>query len=415
MKRPDVRKNSERNLRIMAPQIRGKNVLVKVSGPDHPGITSALMSIVARSGDQILDIGQSVTHGLLSLSFVIAVDKQKKDDSGAHVLKDLLFEATSMGLHLDYQVVDDLSATNDVTGEKFILNCVAPEAITANFLGDLATTLAKYRINILRIDKVSPKDFSGLEISTNVPTSVDWNLVKADLISVSNLHKIDVAFLKDNVFRRSKRLVVFDMDSTLIQTEVIDEMADVHGVGPEVRAITERAMNGEMDFNESLKLRVSQLKGLTKEQLEEILVKLPLTKGVEDFIKTIKGLGYKVALISGGFSFFANALKEKLHLDYAFANELEFHEGKLTGNVMGTIINAEQKALLLKLIAQQENISLEQVVAIGDGANDLPMLSAAGLGIAFHAKEMVKARAGNHLSHGPMTSVLYFLGIPGHL
>lgn len=399
----------------MAPQIRGKNVLVKVSGPDHPGITSALMSIVARSGDQILDIGQSVTHGLLSLSFVIAVDKQNKDDSGAHVLKDLLFEATSMGLHLDYQVVDDLSVTNDVTGEKFILNCVAPETITAHFLGDLATTLAKYRINILRIDKVSPKDFSGLEISTNVPTIVDWNMVKADLISVSNLHKIDVAFLKDNVFRRSKRLVVFDMDSTLIQTEVIDEMADVHGVGPAVRAITERAMNGEMDFNESLKLRVSQLKGLSKEQLEEILVKLPLTKGVEDFIKTIKGLGYKVALISGGFSFFANALKEKLHLDYAFANELEFHDGKLTGNVMGTIINAEQKALLLKLIAQQENISLEQVVAIGDGANDLPMLSAAGLGIAFHAKEVVKARAGNHLSHGPMTSVLYFLGIPGHL
>lgn len=399
----------------MAPQIRGKNVLVKVSGPDHPGITSALMSIVARSGDQILDIGQSVTHGLLSLSFVIAIDKGKKDDNSALVLKDLLFEATSMGLHLDYQVVEDLSVTNDVTGEKFILNCVAPDTLTASFLGDLSTTLAKYQINILRIDKVSPKNFSGLEISTNVPTNVDWKMVKADLISVSNLHKIDVAFLKDNVFRRSKRLVVFDMDSTLIQTEVIDEMADILGMGNEIRAITERAMNGEMDFDESLKLRVSKLKGLSKQQLEEVLARLPLTQGVEEFIKTIKGLGYKVALISGGFSFFANALKEKLHLDYAFANELEFHDGKLTGNVVGTIVNAEQKALLVKLISQQENISLEQVVAIGDGANDLPMLATAGLGIAFHAKEVVKARAGNHLSHGPMTSVLYFLGIPGHL
>lgn len=399
----------------MAPLISGKNVLVKVSGPDHPGITSALMAIVAKSGDQVLDIGQSVTHGLLSLSFVLGIDKEKEREKGANVLKDLLFEATNMGLHLDYQVVEDISITNDVTGEKFILNCVAPDTITAQFLGDLANTLAKYRINILRIDKVSPKNFSGLEISTNVPGNVDWNKVKADLLSVSNKHKIDVAFLKDNVFRRSKRLVVFDMDSTLIQTEVINEMADVHGVGPEIREITERAMNGEMDFDESLRLRVSQLKGLEKEKLQKILEGLPLTQGVEEFIKTIKGLGYKVALISGGFSFFANALKEKLHLDYAFANELEFHGNELTGNVVGTIINADQKALLVRLIAQQENISLEQVVAIGDGANDLPMLSAAGLGIAFHAKEVVKQRAGNHLSHGPMTSVLYFLGIPGHL
>ncbi len=399
----------------MAPLISGKNVLVKVSGPDHPGITSALMAIVAKSGDQVLDIGQSVTHGLLSLSFVVGIDKEKEREKGANVLKDLLFEATNMGLHLDYQVVEDVFVTNDVTGEKFILNCVAPDTITAQFLGDLANILARYRINILRIDKVSPNNFSGLEISTNVPSNVDWNKVKADLLDVSNIHKIDVAFLKDNVFRRSKRLVVFDMDSTLIQTEVIDEMADVHGVGAEIRAITERAMNGEMDFDESLRLRVSQLKGLPKERLEEILARLPLTQGVEEFIKTIKGLGYKVALISGGFSFFANALKEKLHLDYAFANELEFHNNELTGNVVGTIINADQKALLLHLLAQQENISLEQVVAIGDGANDLPMLSAAGLGIAFHAKEVVKERAGNHLSHGPMTSVLYFLGIPGHL
>lgn len=399
----------------MAPLISGKNVLVKVSGPDHPGITSALMAIVAKSGDQVLDIGQSVTHGLLSLSFVVAIDKEKEREKGANVLKDLLFEATNMGLHLDYQVVEDVFVTNDVTGEKFILNCVAPDTITAQFLGDLANILARYRINILRIDKVSPENFSGLEISTNVPSNVDWNKVKADLLDVSNIHKIDVAFLKDNVFRRSKRLVVFDMDSTLIQTEVIDEMADVHGVGAEIRTITERAMNGEMDFDESLRLRVSQLKGLSRERLEEILARLPLTQGVEEFIKTIKGLGYKVALISGGFSFFANALKEKLHLDYAFANELEFHNGVLTGNVVGTIINADQKALLLRLLAQQENISLEQVVAIGDGANDLPMLSAAGLGIAFHAKEIVKERAGSHLSHGPMTSILYFLGIPGNL
>lgn len=203
------------------------------------------------------------------------------------------------------------------------------------------------------------------------------------------------------------------MDSTLIQTEVIDELADRAGVGEEVRAITEKAMNGELDFNESLRARVATLKGLKKEVLQEVLDHLPLTEGVEDFIKTVKRLGYKVAIISGGFSFFTDALKERLKIDYSFGNELEIQDDKLTGRVMGTVINAEQKAFLLKLIAQQENISLEQVVAIGDGANDLPMLSAAGLGIAFHAKDVVRRQASQRMSHGPMTSILYFLGIPG--
>lgn len=203
------------------------------------------------------------------------------------------------------------------------------------------------------------------------------------------------------------------MDSTLIQTEVIDELADLCGVGDEVKAVTHRAMNGELDFDESLKLRVSKLKGLETKKMQEILDRLPLTPGVEDFLKTVKNLGYKVALISGGFTFFADALKAKLGLDYSFANELEIVDGKLTGNVKGTIVNANQKALLVKLISQQENISLEQVVAIGDGANDLPMLATAGLGIAFHAKDIVRKQAQQHMSHGPMTSILYFLGIPG--
>ena len=203
------------------------------------------------------------------------------------------------------------------------------------------------------------------------------------------------------------------MDSTLIQTEVIDEMAESHGVGTEVKAVTEKAMNGEIGFDESINQRVSKLKGMKVTQLQEISDRLPITPGAEDFIKTVKSLGYKVALISGGFTFFTDTIKEKLNLDYAFANELEIVAGELTGKLTGTIINAEQKATILKLITQQENISLEQVVAIGDGANDLPMLSAAGLGIAFHAKEIVKKKAGQNMSHGPMTSILYFLGIPG--
>ena len=391
-----------------------KNVLITISGPDHPGITARMMRILEDNDTQINDIGQNVTHSLLSLSFVIEISEGT--DNNSDVIKDLLFETYKMGMTLDYKILDGTYEPElDDEVEKFILNCVAPERITNTFIADIATVLAEYGVNILKIDKVSPGIFKSLEILTIIRKSLNHTELKEKLILVSNKHKIDVAFLKDNVFRRSKRLIVFDMDSTLIQAEVIDELAKAHGVGHEISEITERAMNGELDFNESLVARVSKLKGLDASVMEDILSNLPLTPGVEDFLKTIKKLGYKVAVISGGFTFFAEALKEKLGLDYAFANELEIIDGKLTGNVLGTIVNAEQKAILVNLIAQQENISLEQVVAIGDGANDLPMLSRAGLGIAFHAKDIVKKKAQNHMSHGPMTSILYFLGIPGTL
>ena len=277
----------------------------------------------------------------------------------------------------------------------------------------LSQLLAKNSVNILRINNVSPGNFKSLEITTTLPRDTDLKFLKEQLLNISTEHHVDMAFLKDNVFRRSKRLIVFDMDSTLIQTEVIDEMAEVMGVGDEVRAITEMAMNGELDFDESLKQRVSKIKGITEGQLKAVLDKLPLTQGAEEFINTVKNLGYKVGIISGGFTYFAEALKEKLGLDYAFANELEIKNGAFTGQILGQIVNATQKAMILKVIAQQEKIALEQVVAIGDGANDLPMLSAAGLGIAFHAKDIVKKSAEQHLSHGPMTTILYFLGIPG--
>lgn len=389
------------------------HLLITVAGPDHPGITTELMAIIHQSGDALEDMGQAVTHGLLSLSFLIRI-KERVDGEPA-VLKELLYSATKMGLNLTFQEIAkkvDLPIQPQKS-DKFILNCVSPETITADFIRDISRCLADSQINIQRIDNVRPHSFNALEFTTIVPSNLDDKTLKESLLKISNHHQVDVAFLKDNVFRRSKRLIVFDMDSTLIQTEVIDEMADVMGAGQKVRAVTERAMNGEMDFNESLRQRVAELKGLKVEQMQEILERLPFTPGVEEFIQTVKNLGYKVALISGGFSFFANALKEKLGLDYAFANDLKVIDGALTGEVEGTIINAEQKALLVKVITQQEKISLEQVVAIGDGANDLPMLATAGLGIAFHAKDVVKEKAQNHMSHGPMTSILYFLGIPG--
>lgn len=390
-----------------------KKILFTVSGGDHPGITSALMKIISRSSVPILDMGQSVTYGLLSLSFVLLIQDTELEDKDDHVIKDLLFQCHKMGLKLSYKILSPEDDKHASYGEKFILNCVSTEPITSHFVRDVASLLADRNINIHRIDRVSPKDFSSLEILTTVPKSIDWNETKSELLKISTDHQIDVAFLKDNIFRRSKRLIVFDMDSTLIQAEVIDEMGKVHGVGEQIAEVTEKAMNGEIDFNEALKERVSKLKGLEVEKMKEILDTLPLTPGVEEFIATIKSLGYKVAVISGGFSFFANALKDKLGLDYAFANELKIIDGKLTGELEGTIVNAEQKAMLTKLIAQQEGINMEQVVAIGDGANDLPMLAAAGLGIAFHAKEIVKKKASQHMSHGPMTSILYFLGIPG--
>jgi len=392
--------------------LSGKIILVTVSGPDFPGITARLMKIISEYAVDVLDMGQAVTHGLLSLSFVLGLNSDEKNQNG-NVLKDLLFEANMMGLSLSYKVVEQNIHTPEMEGDKFIVTCVSPTKVTASFVADLAQVLAMYKINIERIDKVSPREFSSMEISTSIPKTLETKALKEHLMQVSTKHKIDVAFLKDNVFRRNKRLIVFDMDSTLIQTEVIDELAELAGAGDEVRAITHRAMNGEIDFDESLKLRVSKLKGLETAKMQQILENLPLTPGVEEFIKTIKSLGYKVALISGGFNFFADALKIKLGLDYSFANELQIEDGKLTGHVTGTIVNANQKAILVKLIAQQENISLEQVVAIGDGANDLPMLATAGLGIAFHAKDVVRKAAQQHLSHGPMTSILYFLGIPG--
>lgn len=393
--------------------LEGKIILVTVSGPDYPGITSRLMRIIADFNVGIRDMGQAVTHGLLSLSFVLELNSGDQNKSSGAVLKDLLFEANKLGLSLSYKVVDSIVKNENLQDEKFVVTCVAPTLITSTFVADLAKILADHQINIERIDKVSPDEFSSLEIVTSIPVSLTWDKLKEELLKVSTLHKIDVAFLKDNVFRRNKRLIVFDMDSTLIQTEVIDELAELAGAGEEVKAVTHRAMNGEIDFDESLRLRVSKLKGLKQEKLQEVLERLPLTPGVEEFISTIKGLGYKVALISGGFTYFSDALKKRLNLDYSFANELEIVNGELTGKVKGTIVNANQKAILVKLIAQQENISLEQVVAIGDGANDLPMLATAGLGIAFHAKDIVRRQAQNHMSHGPMTSILYFLGIPG--
>jgi len=385
-------------------------ILVTVSGPDHTGITSSLMKTLVRNNTKLLDMGQAVTHGLLSLSFLLDLDK---DGENSHsVLKDLLFETKKMGMNLDFQVLEKQSKLQ-IPAEKYILSCASQHPITANFMADVSSLFSSYGINIQRIDNMSEDGFRSLDIAAASNAPLNLEKIKFELMNLSNLHKIDTAFMRDNVFRFNKRLIVFDMDSTLIQAEVIDEMAEVHGVGAKVKEITERAMNGELNFDEALRERVALLKGMPRARLEEIMNRLPLTPGAEKFIKTVQSLGFKTAIVSGGFRYFAENLRIKLGIDYAFANELDWDGDKLSGKVKGQIVNAGQKAFILELLAQQEHIHLEQVVAVGDGANDLPMLAKAGLGIAFHAKEKVRREARHQMSHGPMTSILYFLGIPG--
>ncbi|MBC76209.1 MAG: phosphoserine phosphatase SerB [Halobacteriovoraceae bacterium] len=388
-------------------------VLVTISGPDHPGITAALMNCICKSKARIEDMGQSITHGLLSLSILLNMTKAEGEQDNSPLIKDLLFTAKKMGVELDFEIIEDKEMIK-APGDKYILSCVSLGGITSDFIYDISKTLADNNINIQRIENVTENEFKSLEIGTRAESQdVQWEQVKEQLINLSNKHETDLALLKDDVWRRNKRLIVFDMDSTLIQSEVIVEMAKAHGVGDKVHEITERAMEGHLNFDESLVERVRLLKGLREDLLQEIVEEIKLTEGVEDFVKTVKALGYKVAIISGGFTYFANYFKERLGIDYAFANDLHIENGVLTGDIKGSIVNAEKKAMLVDLLAQQEGIRLEQVVAIGDGANDLHMLAKAGLGIAFHAKEIVKQSAKQHMSHGPMTSILYFLGIPG--
>jgi phosphoserine phosphatase len=386
-------------------------VLIFINGQDHPGVTAGLMKCIHSNNATIEDMGQSITHGFLSLNILLSVKDQDVEDSP--LLKDLFFTAKKMKMQLEFELVTDPRLIKK-TGDKYIISVVNQNGLKADFLEDISRTLAQNNVNIQRIDNITEDEFKSLDIATTAQTeNIDWTEIKKELINISNQHSTDLAMLKDDVWRWNKRLIVFDMDSTLIQSEVIVEMAKVHGVGDEVHRITEEAMNGKFDFSESLEKRVSLLKGLSEDKLQGILQNIKLTDGVDDFIRTVKGLGYKVAIISGGFQYFANHFKDTLNLDYAFANDLEIIDGTITGRVQGSIVDAEKKALLLEMLAQQEGIKLEQVVAIGDGANDLKMLAKAGLGIAFHAKDIVKENAGQHMSHGPMTSILYFLGIPG--
>jgi phosphoserine phosphatase len=384
-------------------------ILITVTGPDRPGVTSTLTGILAEEDARLLDIEQVVVQGQLTLCLLADLPAKTRD-----VLKELLFAAKELGLGMDFKPVQPphggAPAAGAAEAKAYVITAIAP-SLGAAQMHALASTLAAEGANIEKIGRLSENTLASVEIHAMLPADRDTEALRRTLLAVGTSSGFDVSLQRENLYRRSKRLVVMDMDSTLIRIEVIDELARAAGVVGEVAKITERAMQGEMDFDEALRRRVALLKGLDIAVLDRISSDLPLTEGAETLIRVLKRLGYRTAVISGGFSRASDALKRRLGIDYAYSNTLEIEGGKLTGRVIEPIVNARRKAELLETIAQAEGVLLDQVIAVGDGANDALMLERAGLGIAFHAKPKLKAAADTSITAAGLDAILYFLGI----
>ena len=393
-------------------------ILLNISGADKSGITASLTGIIADNDATILDIGQADIHHTLSLGILIKTDSEKS----GKIIKELLFKTRDLQVQVNFDIVTE-EAYNDWVGRqgkgRYIVTILGRQ-ISARQISEVAKIISRQGLNIETITRLTgrmpldeseqPRAKGCIEMSVR-GTPHDRVAMQSEFMKLAAQLNFDISFQEDTMYRRCRRLVCFDMDSTLIRTEVIDELADKAGVGAEVRAITESAMRGEIDFNESFKRRVALLKGLDVSVMREIADNLPITEGVERLMTVLKRSGYKTAILSGGFTYFGEHLKQKFGFDYVYANELEVDsEGKLTGRYVGDIVDGQRKKELLRLIAQVENINIAQTIAVGDGANDLPMLSTAGLGIAFHAKPKVKAEAGQSISTIGIDGVLYFLG-----
>jgi phosphoserine phosphatase len=385
-------------------------VLVTVTGADRPGVTATLTAILVDEGATLTDIEQVVVQGQLTLCLL--VDLPRASD----VLKELLFSAKQLGMSLDFKPVGSAAEAtpagdgSEAAARRYVITAIAP-ALGAGHIHAIASTLAGEGANIEKISRLSEGALASVEIHATLPPARDPEQLKRALLGVAVRSSFDVALQREGLYRRSKRLVVMDMDSTLIRIEVIDELARAAGVYDKVSAITERAMQGEMNYDESLRQRVALLAGLEASVLDRIAAELPLTEGAETLVQVLKRLGYRLAIISGGFSRAAEALKRRLGIDYAFSNNLEIEGGRLTGKVVGPIVNAQRKAELLEIIAQLEGVVLDQVIAVGDGANDILMLEKAGLGIAFHAKAKLRDAADTAISGAGLDAVLYLLGI----
>ncbi len=393
-------------------------ILISISGDDKPGVTTAVTEILGKYNATILDIGQADIHHTLSLGILF---KMSDDAQSGHILKEVLFKCSELNVNVRFTPVSTVGYDDWVArqGKSRYIVTILGKVITAKQLSMVTKALSDQDLNIDSIIRLTGRPSihetnesslrSCIELSVR-GTLKDKNVLSSQFMDYTSQLGIDISFQKDDMYRRSRRLICFDMDSTLIKTEVIDELADRAGVGEQVRAITESAMRGEIDFSESFRQRVALLKGLDEKVMEDIALNLPIMDGAERLISILKRIGFKIAILSGGFTYFGNRLKKLFDVDYVYANELEIFDGKLTGNYLGDIVDGKRKAELLRLIAQVEKIDLEQVIAVGDGANDLPMLNIAGLGIAFHAKPKVKENAQQSISTIGLDGVLYFLG-----
>ena len=394
-----------------------EQILVGITGQDRPGLTASFMDILAHHDANILDIGQADIHSTLSLGILFRISEQQS----GQVMKELLFKATELGVNISFTPIDDEEYESWVEQQgknRYILTIIGRH-LNARQISTAAVVIKDQGLNIDSIVRLTGRQSikhpernvrACIEFSLR-GTPIDINDMRSQLMQLSSEMEFDFSLQRDNMFRRMRRLICFDMDSTLIQTECIDELAMRAGVGDKVKEITERAMRGEIDFKESFKERVALLKGLDVSVMLDIAEKLPITEGVDRLMAVLKRYGYKIAILSGGFTFFGEYLQRKYGIDYMYANELEIDDnGKLTGNYVGEIVDGHRKAELLKLIAQVEKVNLAQTIAVGDGANDLPMISEAGLGIAFHAKPRVQANAKQSINTIGLDGVLYFLG-----
>jgi len=393
-------------------------LLITISGEDQPGFTAGLTAILVDHSVSILDIGQSVIHATLSLGLLVELSENY---AGEQVVEAVRNFALERDLRAVTSVVSPESYSYWVEAQglaRYIITLLARK-ITSDQLARVTAVISKHGLNIDSINRLSgriplgePPALSKACVEFSARGSIrDSAVFRRELLEVAGVLEVDLAFQQDNMYRRTRRLVAFDMDSTLIEAEVIDELAKLAGVGEQVSAITERAMRGEIDFSESFRARVALLEGLEESALDRVASELKITEGAEHLISTLRTLGYKTAILSGGFTYFAKHLQARLGMDYVYANELDIAQGVVTGKIQGEIVDGARKAQLLQQLADDLGIDLQQVIAVGDGANDLPMLSIAGLGIAFRAKPLVKKSAEQSISTLGLDAILYLLGI----